>query len=210
MSPLIEHVAWSNAEQERAGTPLVVALHGRGADESSMIELTPYLPDFVTVAAPRAPITLDQGYAWFANRGIGRPIEDSIKATGAALFSWLDKVAAVHSHVIVLGFSGGTAMAGGLILERPHRFAGAALLSGTLPWDAGYDTSLNRLAALPVLWSIDVDDAMIPRDLVERSEEWLRESSGASLLEFSYPGIGHSMTIDELADVSTFIADVLD
>jgi phospholipase/carboxylesterase len=210
VTPSIEHVAWSNAEQERPGTPLVVALHGRGADESSMIELSPYLPAFVTVAAPRAPIAVDQGFAWFANRGIGRPIEESIKATGAALFHWLDAVAAPHTHVVVLGFSGGTAMAGGLLLERPHRFAGAVLLSGTLPWDAGYDTGLDRLAALPVLWSIDVDDAVIPRELVERSEEWLRESSGARLVEHSYPGIGHSMTIDQLADVSTFIGDVLD
>jgi phospholipase/carboxylesterase len=187
----------------------VVALHGRGADESSMIELSSYLPNYVTVAAPRAPITLDQGYAWFANRGIGRPIDESIGATGRALYAWLDEVSPLHSHVIVMGFSGGTAMAGGLLLDRPRRFAGAILLSGTLPWDSGFDTSLDRLASLPVFWSIDVDDDVIPRELVERSEEWLRESSGANLAEYAYPGIGHSMTIDELADVSTFIGEVV-
>lgn len=205
----ITDVMWSRSPAERPGTALVVALHGRGADESSMIELSPYLPDQVTMAAPRAPIALDDGYAWFANRGIGRPIEESIKATASAIFSWLDEVADDHSHVIVLGFSGGTAMAGGLLFDQPERFAGAVLLSGTLPWDAGFDTTPGRLAGLPVFWSIDVDDAVIPRELVERSESWLREESGANVIEYRYPGIGHAITIDELGDVQSFIGALL-
>lgn len=205
----ITEVAWSKAPEQRAGTPLVVALHGRGADESSMIELSPYLPDYVTVAAPRAPIALDDGYAWFVNRGIGRPVEESITAVASAFWSWFDEVAGPHSHTVLLGFSAGTAMSGGLILDRPSACDAAILLSGTLPWDAGFDTSDGRLDGLPVLWSVDVDDAVIPRDLVERSESWLREQSGARLVEHSYPGIGHAITIDQLADVSAFIGSVV-
>ena len=205
----IAHVAWSAPAEERAGTPLVVALHGRGADETSMLGLRAYLRAGVTVAALRAPILEGGGYAWFANRGIGRPIEESIKDTGAAVFEWLDGVAAAHSQVIIVGFSGGTAMAGGLVWTAPERFAGAVLLSGTLPWDAGYDSSPGRLNGLPVFWANDVADAVIPRGLVERSEAWLRTDSGAALEERHYVGLGHSISAVELDDIRAFLDGLL-
>jgi len=204
----IDRVSWSRPDAERPGTLLVVALHGRGSDESSMIGLTQYLPANVTVAAPRGPVDLGGGSTWFENRGIGRPIEASIKSTADAVFAWLDEVATPHSGVVILGFSGGTAMAGGLILAQPARFAGAVLISGTLPWDAGFDTRPDRLAGLPLFWSMDVHDGVIPRDLVERSESWLRSESGAALEEHDYPGIGHSLSIEQLGDVSTFITSL--
>jgi phospholipase/carboxylesterase len=205
-APRISHVTWSDAELERAGKPLVVALHGRGADESSMASLAPYLPSGVSVAAPRGPVAADGGWTWFANRGIGRPIEESIQATAGALFAWLDEVSEQHSSVTIAGFSGGTAMAGGLILAEPSRFAAAVLLSGTLPWDAGFDTPAGRLASVPVFWGFDDADAVIPRDLVGRSEAWLRDASGAELAEHKYPGMGHSISLQELSDVSAFIS----
>jgi phospholipase/carboxylesterase len=205
MPALISKVAWSAEAPARLGTPLIVALHGRGADESSMSALSVHLPAGFTVAAPRAPISEGGGYAWFANRGIGRPVEDSIKDSVSAVFAWLDGVRDQHSHVFLLGFSGGTAMAGGLLLADPRRFDGVVLLSGTLPWDAGFDVSDGRLQGVPVFWANDDADPVIPRDLVERSETWLRTNSGAALTERHYPGLGHSVSGPELADISAFI-----
>ena len=40
---------------------------------------------------------------------------------------------------------------GGLVLDDPARFAGAAILYGTLPFGAGLTTVPGRLAHLPVL-----------------------------------------------------------
>lgn len=54
--------------------PLVVLLHGRGSNETDIINLADLLPDSLAYAAVRAPIGERGGYAWFANRGIGRPI----------------------------------------------------------------------------------------------------------------------------------------
>ena len=202
-------VAWSKPIEARPNTALVVALHGRGADERSMAGLTPFLPAGVTIAAPRGPIDVGNGFAWFANRGIGRPIEESIKAVGQELFAWLDAVAAIHSKIFLLGFSGGTAMAGGLLLAAPLRFAGSILLSGTMPWDAGYDTSADRLSGCKVFWGNDHEDEVIPADLVARSERWLADESGADLVERHYRGLGHSISPAELADVATFISAAL-
>ena len=205
----ISVVDWSSSVETRPGTVLVVGLHGRGADERSMAGLAAFLPTGVTVAAPRGPIDVGTGFAWFANRGIGRPIEESIKRVGQELFSWLDSIAAVHPKVFLLGFSGGTAMAAGMLLAEPERFAGSILLSGTLPWDAGYDMTADRLSGRKVFWGNDQEDEVIPADLVARSERWLLADSGADLTERHYRGIGHSISPGELADVAAFISGAL-
>jgi phospholipase/carboxylesterase len=202
-NPLV--VLWSRADTERDGTPLLVALHGRGADEQTFSEIAPYLPDVCTVAFVRAPIAEGDGYAWFVNRGIGRPVAESIAASAGQLFAWLDSVAARHSSVSLLGFSGGMAMAGGLLLARPERFTSAVLLSGTLPFDAELPMEPGRLAGVDVLWGRDADDTVIPADLVARTGAWLREESGAQLLERTYPALGHAIAVDELADIGNFL-----
>lgn len=202
----ITAAAWSRPAAERPGTTLVVALHGRGADESSLVGIGGLMPETVTVAAPRGPIQVGEGWTWFDNKGIGRPREESIKQTAAALFDWLDEVAEDHAAVILLGFSGGTAMAGGLLFTDPDRFGAAVLLSGTLPWDAGFETPEGLLSGMPVFWSIDPEDSIIPAELAARSRTWLVEQSGADLEEHVYPGIGHGISQQEAEDVAVFVA----
>lgn len=202
---MIEQVAWHPEPPRRVGT-LVVALHGRGSDEGAWATADTWLPDGVTVAALRGPVALDSGFTWFDNRGIGRPLTDSIQATNAAILSWLDEHAGGFERVVLLGFSGGTAMAGGLVVSAPHRFTAAVLLSGTLPWDSGYALVDGCLTGVPVFWSIDPQDTMIPRELVERSEHWLREHSGAVLTEHTYQDIGHSMSPEQMRDIADFIS----
>ena len=73
--------------------PLVVLLHGRGSNEQEILSLAPHLPSGVEYAAVRAPIAEGGGYAWFANRGIGRPVAESLDATMRWFRSWLDAVA---------------------------------------------------------------------------------------------------------------------
>ncbi len=173
-----------------------------------MAGLVEHLPSGITLASVRAPINEGGGYAWFANRGIGRPLEDSIRDTARAMFGWLGQVATGHRNVVLLGFSGGTAMAGGLLFEQPTRFAGAVLLSGTLPWDAGLDCSPGRFDGIKVFWGNDEADKVIPRELMERSEEWLRQDSGADLTVRHYPGLGHGIGVEELRDVHGFVAEL--
>ena len=99
----------------------------------------------------RAPIAEGGGYAWFANRGIGRPVAESLRATMDWFRDWLDDVAPAGRPVVLVGFSGGAAFAGGLLLDDPARYAGAAILYGTLPFDAGVPTTAARLDGVPVL-----------------------------------------------------------
>ena len=124
-------VAWHGADDP--ATPLVVLLHGRGSSERDIIGLAGHLAPRASYAAVRAPIAEGGGYAWFANRGIGRPVAESLAETMAWFRTWLDEVAPAGRPVVLAGFSGGAAFAGGLVLDDPARFAGAAILYGTLP-----------------------------------------------------------------------------
>ena len=171
-------VAW--AGQDDPSRPLVVLLHGRGADEAGIIALADDLPAGPSYAAVRGPIAEGGGYAWFANRGVGRPVAESLAETMTWFRSWLDDVAPTGRPVLLVGFSGGAAFVGGLLLSDPHQFAGAAILHGTLPFDAGVPVTPARLAGVPVFLAQGEADTVIPRELLDRTWSYLVGESGAS------------------------------
>jgi phospholipase/carboxylesterase len=172
---------------------LVVLLHGRGSNEREIITLVDHLPDGPAYAAVRAPIAEGGGYAWFANRGIGRPVAESLAETMAWFRRWLDEVAPAGRPVILAGFSGGAAFAGGLLLSDPRRFAGAAVLYGTLPFDAGVPVAPGHLAGVPVFAARGEQDTVIPRELLDRTWEYLGGESGAVAELHSHRG-GHGIS----------------
>ncbi|HET6967919.1 MAG TPA: phospholipase [Ornithinibacter sp.] len=188
--------------------PLVVLLHGRGSNEREILSLAPHLPSGAEYAAVRAPIAEGGGYAWFANRGIGRPVAESLEATMGWFRGWLDAVAPEGRPVVLVGFSGGAAFAGGLVLDDPSRYAGAAVLHGTLPFDAGVPVERSRLAHLPVFVAQGEADQVIPRELLDRTWAYLHTESGAPSVGRRDPG-GHGITVATLHRLSEWIGDRL-
>jgi phospholipase/carboxylesterase len=199
------HVAWRGSPD--SGSTLVVLLHGRGSNENDIIALADHLPAGPAYAAVRAPIAEGGGYAWFANRGIGRPVAASLTETMAWFRTWLDDVAPTGRPVVLVGFSGGAAFAGGLVLDDPHRYAGAAILYGTLPFDAGVPTTPGRLAAVPVLVAHGDADVVIPRDLLERTWTYLHGDAGSMTSGVRDPG-GHGISAAVLDELHQWLADV--
>jgi phospholipase/carboxylesterase len=188
--------------------PLVVLLHGRGSNERDIIGLADHLPAGPAYAAVRAPIAEGGGYAWFANRGIGRPVAGSLADTMSWFRTWLDGVAPEGRPVVLVGFSGGAAFAGGLLLSDPSRFAGAAILYGTLPFDAGVPVTPARLAGVPVFVAQGDADTVIPRELLDRTWQYLTGESGAAAYARRDPG-GHGLTMETMAELGGWIAERL-
>ncbi len=186
--------------------PLVVLLHGRGSNEQEILTLAAHLPGGVEYAAVRAPIAEGGGYAWFANRGIGRPVAESLDATMRWFRTWLDAVAPAGRPVVLVGFSGGAAFAGGLVLADPGRFAGAAILYGTLPFDAGVPVDAGRLAHLPVFVAQGDTDTVIPRELLDRTWAYLHGPSGAPTVGRRDPG-GHGITAPTLHRLAQWVTE---
>jgi phospholipase/carboxylesterase len=185
-------------------TPLVVLFHGRGSSESEIIGVASLLPPTASYVAVRAPITEGGGYAWFANRGIGRPIPESLAEVITWFRAWLDDVAPPSRPVILVGFSGGAAFAGGVILDDPKRFEGAAILFGTLPFDAGVPTTPGRLTGATILVIHGDEDRVIPADLLTATWNYLTEEAGATTTAARDPG-GHGLSQGSIALVRRWL-----
>ncbi len=205
------NVLWRHPKKRHAQTPLVLLLHGRGADEHDLIDIADRLPPHFAFASVRAPVALREGgYTWFESRGVAQPISRSLSESVVALRDWLGEVGTsdYHGPVVLLGFSAGMMMAGALLLDEPTAFAGAVLLSGALAFDTAMETAPERLVGVPVFYGSGLLDNVIPPALVARTSAYLRERSGASLTVREYP-IGHSIFNPELDDIAAWLAEIV-
>jgi phospholipase/carboxylesterase len=202
-------VRWRKAQgAQTRRPPLLVLLHGRGSDEHDLFSLTPAIDSRIAVASVRAPLTTDEGgYTWSESRTPGRYLGASLRSSLVWFQTWLDALTSTRTEsqdVYLFGFSAGMAMASALVLDEPARYAGAVLLSGTLPFDTDLSITKNRLAGVPVFHGHGSFDRVIPADLVTRSAAYLIESSGARLETRRYP-IAHEIGDAEMADINAWL-----
>ncbi len=101
-----------------------------------------------------------------------------------------------------------TTFAGGLVLDDPGRYAGAAVLFGTLPFDAGVPTTPGRLDDTRMLVVHGDQDHVIPRDLLDRTWAYLEGEAGAVTTSVRDPG-GHGLSPDALAEVTRWLEATL-
>jgi len=195
---------WRGSKDPAA--PLVVLLHGRGVDETEIVTMADDLPVGFAYAAPRGGVALaDGGFAWFERSGVGRPTTASLDEQVPRFASWLDRVAPPGRPVILIGFSGGAAFAGVLALMNPTRYAGVALLYGTLLFDSPVAVAPGRLAGLHVFHAQALGDAVIPRELSERTYEYLDRDAGSVNELHRRPG-GHDVDPEVLVRLRAWVA----
>ncbi|QDW28528.1 phospholipase [Arthrobacter sp. KBS0702] len=199
----METVVWSRPERERAGTPLLVMLHGYGTDETRMAKLFPSLPPEFTCAALRGPKVIGDDYGWFLlDYFLTHDFADVITATNS-VFAWIDSVKAKHSSISLLGYSQGMAMASTLLRLRPEAFRAVVGLSGFVLDNELLAMSESFTARPPFFWGRDKADPVINDDATAHTEEWLNRHT--QLTARSYPGMGHSVSAAELVDVGAFL-----
>ncbi|MBD5633862.1 MAG: hypothetical protein IAI49_05230 [Candidatus Eremiobacteraeota bacterium] len=201
-------VGWRRPAKAGPSTPLVVLLHGRGADEHDLIDVADRLPRTYAYASLRAPVATEGGgFTWFENRGVARPVASSLRDSVAAVRTWLDDpaIGCGVRTCYLFGFSAGMMMAGALLLDDPARFAGGVLLSGALALEAAPEAMPERLSGLPIFYGRGSFDDVIPAPLVFQTETYLRERSGATLTLREYPH-AHSISSRELDDVAGWFA----
>lgn len=195
--------------RSRADDPLVVLLHGRGSSPAALIGLAEHLPTDVSYAAVSGPVASGPpgaGSSWYGIRS--REIAatgDSTEITAAAraLLTWLDGVAPAGHPVALVGFSQGGVVAMQALRLDPQRVGAAVNLAGFVaPGRLPRDDRL-REAGASVFWGIGDDDRVVPRALVERTEQWLTTHTDAAVRR--YPGVSHEINERELGDVRTFL-----
>lgn len=196
---------WS--PEPREGKPLLVLLHGYGADERDLFGLIPYLPEGIAVAAVGAPLTPPwpmPGRSWYAIDSLTTRDAVGITTAAEALLAWLAEAAADASSVALLGFSQGAAVSLQALRLQPSRIDAVVALSGyaavgELPKDA-----VLQEQRPPVFWGRGTHDDVIPAGLVEHTAQWL--PAHAELSGRVYQGLTHSISEQELTDVHVFLS----
>ncbi|MGC5221276.1 alpha/beta hydrolase [Micromonospora sp. DT81.3] len=197
---------WSAEPGERAGRPLLVLLHGYGADERDLFGLVPYLPPEFVVAAVRAPLAPPwpaPGYSWYAIEGIGNGDPATVTLAARQLIGWLGEAGRDAASIGLLGFSQGASVALQALRLEPARFGFVVNLSGyAAPGELPGDAELAELRP-PVFWGRGTHDDVIPEFLIAHTTDWLPGHS--TLSGRVYPGLTHSVSDQELADVRVFL-----
>ena len=204
-------VLWSAPPEERAGRPLLVLLHGYGSNERDLFGLVPHLPQEFVYAAVRAPLSPPfpaPGWSWFPIEGLHASDPAAATAAAVAFADWVSRATDAETPVGLLGFSQGSVIALQALRLHPDRFSFVVNLAGFVA-----DGDLPTDAALaerrpPVFWGRGARDEVIPADRVAHTIEWLPRH--VELSGRVYPGLTHSVSEEELADVVAFLGTRLD
>ena len=125
-------------------------------------------------------------------------------ATGAVVKNSHDGAATFHTYQARFVGLDGFAERLRQLQGQPERFAGAAILFGTLPFDAGLPVTPGRLSGLPVFVAQGDADTVIPVELQRHTWSYLHEESGADLTAVRHSG-GHSLDPGTLGALNTWI-----
>ena len=199
------HVPSGRADSETM--PMVVLIHGRGADANDLADLAPLLdpPSGVRFVFPNAPKPFEAypgmtfGWTWFEG---WPPRQDSVAESRAVLLKFLDEITARYptSSLIVSGFSQGGMMALEAGLRR--EVSGIFAMSGGLYEDDLPD--LRTVRKVPVLIVHGTHDDVVPVNYARRARAILEEA-GFEVEYHEFP-MGHQVVMEEIDLVKQFIA----
>lgn len=199
-----------------ANPPLLVLLHGIGADEEDLLPLAPLLdPRFLVISA-RAPHPEPPGHRWYAIDWMTTPPSADaaeIVASRDLLARFVEEVASRHrvdpSRVFLLGFSQGAILALALLLARPELVRGVVAHSGqlALPGSAG---TPEALAGAEVLLLHGEEDPVVPAEEGRRAYEVLAALMGARVEFVGFPGLGHGISQEGVAEAARWLTARID
>jgi phospholipase/carboxylesterase len=186
--------------------PLVVVIHGRGADANDLADLAPLLdtPTGARFVFPNAPTPFEAypgmtfGWTWFDG---WPPRQNSVAESRAALLGFLDELTARYptTSLIVAGFSQGGMMSLEAGLRRKTN--GIVVMSGGLYEEDLPD--LRTVEKVPVLIAHGTMDEVVPVNYARRARAAL-EDAGFDVEYHEYP-MGHQVVMEEITAVKDFL-----
>lgn len=176
--------------------PVILLLHGWTGDEDSMWVFASHLPPKNLLIAPRAlhPTPLG-GYGWHPYKARAWPGVDDFRPAVQALDDFLVEEnfpQADFSHLSLVGFSQGAALAFTYALLNPERVESLAGLSGFLPEDAGLLTPGQPLLDTPVFMAHGSQDEIVPIAKARQAQRILQQAG--AYVSFCEDDVGHKLS----------------
>ncbi|CAN5400851.1 alpha/beta hydrolase [soil metagenome] len=184
----------------KPGTPggrVIVALHGTGGDEHSLLELVSSLDSSAAILSPRGNVMEGSSPRFFRRLAEGvfdeadiirraNDLADFIVASGGEYGFGLDQTCAI-------GYSNGANIAAALLLLRPEVFASAVLIRSMVPLQPQNEP--NLIGKRVLMLSGD-SDPILPVENAQKLEGMFR-AYGADVT-FELLRAGHSLTRRDL------------
>ena len=207
------HVAHKSPDIPSEGAPLLLLLHGYGANEEDLLGLAPHLDARLVCVSARAPYALDfGGFAWFnieiGAEGVRFDFAEAAEPL-AQILSLVDALRRVHrpARIFIAGFSQGASMALAAALKRPRDFAGAIALSGLCSPDMVPEDAAS-VQGLKIFMSHGRFDPVIPIAQARASRDLLTPL-GLDLLYKEYD-MPHAIAEPCLEDLASWLRVRLD
>jgi predicted esterase len=196
----------------QAGEPLATArgamllVHGRGATAEDIMTIAAELqsPGFAYLAPQAA------NNAWYPNSFMA-PIESNEPHLSSALNllqTLLERVeeSVPASRVVLLGFSQGACLATEFAARNARRYGGVVGLSGGLIGPEGTPRDYpGSFEGTPVFLGCSDVDPHIPKERVIETAD-IFERMGASVITRLYPGMAHTVSLEEIAEVRALVS----
>ena len=191
---------------DTAELPLVIVMHGRGADANDLADIAPLIDNGYRFLFPNAPRPFEMypgmsyGFTWFD----GWPAEEkSFRESRALILEFLDDALKRYptpaGKVIICGFSQGGMMALDAGFRTEQAIAGIVCMSGAIN-----EAELPPFKPIPVLVIHGTADDMIPVNNARRTRAVLEEH-GIDTEYHEFP-MGHHVSDESLTVVREFMA----
>jgi predicted esterase len=197
--------------ENAAARAAMIMVHGRNAGPENILDLAPALarPEFLYVAPAAAGRTW-YPFSFMAPREQNEPGISSGLFVIESLVQELMTQGFPPERIMLLGFSQGACLTSEFSIRHPRRYGGVMVLSGGLigPPGTTWDDVTTSLDGTPVFLGCSDIDAHIPAARVLESEA-VFERLGANVTRKLYPGMGHTVSADELRIVQRAMEGVL-
>jgi lysophospholipase-2 len=177
----------------------------------------PYLK-FILPTAPTQPVTMNMGMpmpSWYDITGLDERANENCKGLEQSVKIIKDICEREHvstglnfNRMVLCGFSQGGALSVFTGMQLPSKLAGIVMLSGYLPAASKFTISAG-LEDTPILHLHGTADPMVPLHVAQRSQEMLAEKGAKEYSLKSYPGVQHTVSMEEIADLKNFLERVL-
>ena len=207
----------ANQPVVHAGAPLdgaeavMIMVHGRGSGPAGILSLVPAIArPRVACIAPSAAGGTWYPFSFLAPRAQNEPGLSSALGVIESLVADLMQRGVSSHKIVLLGFSQGACLASEFTIRHPRRYGGVLVLSGGLigPPGTSWGDVTSSLDGTPVFLGCSDVDGHIPKERVIESEvEFTR--LGARVKRTLYPGMGHVVNANEIAEVQAVLDAVL-
>ena len=191
------------------GRAVVIMVHGRNAGPENILALVPALNrPALTYLAPAAPGRTWYPLSFLAGINQNDPHLSSSLELLARLVADVIAGGTPRERIVLLGFSQGACLSSEFLMRHPARYGGLVAFSGGLIGPPG--TTWNAPGSfdgMPAFFGCSDVDAHVPKTRVDESAAVFARK-GAAVTEKIYPGMGHLVSEDEIAEAQKILDSV--